>query len=123
MPEIIDWEVRDKPRRLNPLFYLLLAVLVFIFFGGSTAISYWVDLLWFSSLGYASVFWKSFSLEWGTFAVFAALTFSILFAAFLALRHHHADDLPETHTIYFGPRPVTLPVLKALRIVAVIASL
>jgi len=123
MPEIVDWQERDKPRRLNPLFYLLLAVLVFIFFGGSTAISYWVDLLWFSSLGYASVFWKSFSLEWGTFAVFAALTFAILFAAFLALRHHHADDLPETHTIYVGQRPITLPVVKALRFVAVIAAL
>ena len=123
MPEVIDWQPRDKPRRLNPFFYLLLAVIVFIFFGGSTAISYWVDLLWFSSLGYAAVFWKSFSLEWGTFAVFALLTFVILFAAFLALRHHHAGDLPETHTIYIGPRAIDLPVVKALRIVAVIAAL
>ena len=123
MPEIIDWQPRDKSRRLNPLFYLLLAVLILIFFGSSTAISYWVDLLWFSSLGYAGVFWTSFNLEWGVFAVFALLTFAILFAAFLALRRHHADDLPETHTIYIGQRPITLPVVKAMRIVAVIAAL
>jgi uncharacterized membrane protein (UPF0182 family) len=122
MPEIIDWQTREKPRRLNPLFYLLLAVLIIIFFGGSTAISYWVDLLWFSSLGYAGVFWKSWSLELGTFAVFAVLTFSILFIAFIALRRHHADDLPETHTIYVGARPIVLPVVKAMRIVAVIAA-
>ncbi|MGP8253335.1 MAG: UPF0182 family protein [Terracidiphilus sp.] len=123
MPEIIDWQPRDKPRRLNPLFYLLLAVVIFILFGGSTAISYWVDLLWFSSLGYANVFWRSFNLEWATFAVFALLTFFVLFAAFLALRRHHAGDLPETHTIYVGPRAIDLPVAKALRIVAVIAAL
>ncbi|MGD0910952.1 MAG: UPF0182 family protein [Terracidiphilus sp.] len=123
MPEIVDWHVRDKPRRLNPLFYVLFAVIILIFFGGSTVISYWVDLLWFSSLGYASVFWKSWSLELGTFAVFAVLTFGILIAAFFALRHHHAGDLPETHTIYVGPRAITLPVVKAMRIVAVIAAL
>jgi len=123
MPEIIDWKAREKPRRTNPFFYLILAVLILIFFGGSTAISYWVDLLWFSSLGYAGVFWKSFSLEWGTFAAFAALTFVILFAAFLALRRQHADDLPETHTIYVGQRAIELPVVKALRIISVIAAL
>ncbi|HTW78135.1 MAG TPA: UPF0182 family protein, partial [Terracidiphilus sp.] len=123
MPETIDWPMRDKPRRLNPLFYLLLAVLLLIFFSASTAISYWVDLLWFGSLGYSAVFWKSFNLEWGTFAVFALLTFLVLFTAFLALRRHHAGDLPETHTIYIGPRPITLPVVKALRLVAVIAAL
>ena len=106
MPEVIDWQPRDKPRRLNPFFYLLLAVIVFIFFGGSTAISYWVDLLWFSSLGYAAVFWKSFGLEWGTFAVFAVLTFVILFGAFLALRHHHAADLPEHPYHLHRPAPI-----------------
>lgn len=123
MPEVIDWQAGEKPRRQNILLYLFLAFLLLIFFGGSTAVSYWVDLLWFSSLGYASIFWKTFTLEWGAFAVFAVLTFAILFVAFIALRRHHADDLPETHTIYFGPRPITLPVLKALRVVALIAAL
>src|SRR5580658_917117 len=123
MPEIVDWQPREKPRRLNPFFYLLLAVVFIIFFGGSTAISYWVDLLWFSSLGYAGVFWRSFNLEWATFAVFALLTFFVLFAAFLALRRHHARDLPETHTIYIGSRPIFLPVEKALRVVAFIATI
>jgi uncharacterized membrane protein (UPF0182 family) len=123
MPEIVDWQPREKPRRLNPFFYLLLAVVFIIFFGGSTAISYWVDLLWFSSLGYAGVFWRSFNLEWATFAVFALLTFFVLFAAFLALRRHHARDLPETHTIYIGSRPIVLPVEKALRVVAFIATI
>ena len=94
-----------------------------ILIGGRTAISYWVDLLWFRSLGYASVFWKTCGLEWGTFAAFAVLTFLILLRRFLALRARHAADLPETHTIFFGGQPIELPVAKALRIVAVIGAL
>jgi len=112
-----------KPRRQSFAVYLFLAVIILIFVGGRTAISYWVDLLWFSSLGYASVFWKSFGLEWGTFAVFAVLTFLILFGAFLILRHSHASDLPETHTVYFAGRPITLPLAKALRIIALVGAL
>ncbi len=67
--------MRGKRRSPRLAIYLLLAIVIVIFVGGRTAVSYWVDLLWFGSLGYASVFWKSFGLEWGTFAVFAALTF------------------------------------------------
>jgi uncharacterized membrane protein (UPF0182 family) len=123
MPETIDWPMHSKPRRPRLLVYLLLAAVILIFIGGRAAISYWVDLLWFRSLGYSSVFWKTWGLEWGTFAVFAALTFLILFGAFLALRHSHAADLPDTHTIFFAGRPIELPVAKALRFIAVIAAL
>jgi len=112
-----------KQQRPRLAVYLFLAVIILIFIGGRTAISYWVDLLWFRSLGFATVFWKSFGLEWGTFAVFAALTFLILFGAFLALRHSHAGDLPDTHTIFFAGKPVELPVAKFLHIIGVIAAL
>jgi hypothetical protein len=122
MPETIDWPVSAKPRRPRWALYVVLAVVLLVFIGGRTAISYWVDLQWFGSLGYTSVFWKTFTLEWGTFAVFAALTFAVSFAAFLALRRGHAADLPQTHTIFFGGRPIELPVGKFLNIVAVIAA-
>jgi len=123
MPETIDWPTPGKSRRPRLLVYLVIAVVLVIFIGSRTAVSYWVDLLWFGSLGYSSVFWKSFSLEWGTFAAFAVLTFLILLGAFLVLRHSHAADLPETHTIFFGGRPFELPVAKFLRIVAVVGAL
>ena len=123
MPETIDWPMRGKRRSPRLVVYLFLAIIIVIFIGGRTAISYWVDLLWFGSLGYASVFWKSFGLEWGTFAVFSALTFVILLAAFLALRHSHAADLPDTHTIFFGGRPIELPIKKFLRTIAVVGAL
>jgi hypothetical protein len=123
MPETIDWPMRTKGRRPRVAVYILIAVVILILIGGRTFISYWVSLLWFRSLGYSSVFWKTLGLEWGIFAVFAVLTFLILFGAFLALRHSHAGDLPDTHTIYFAGRPVELPVAKALHIIAVIAAL
>jgi uncharacterized membrane protein (UPF0182 family) len=123
MPETINWPAHGKTQRPRLAVYLFLAVIVLIFVGGRTAISYWVDLLWFRSLGFATVFWKSFGLEWGTFAVFAALTFLILFGAFLMLRHSHSADLPDTHTIFLAGKPVELPVAKVLHIIAVIAAL
>jgi hypothetical protein len=123
MPETIDWPMSGKSRRARPFVYLLLAVILLIFIGGRTAISYWVDLQWFRSLGFSDVFWKTFHLEWGTFAAFAALTFLIIFGTFLVLRHSHGGDLPETHTIFFAGRPLNLPLGKALNTIAVIAAL
>src|SRR5580692_6356439 len=121
MPETIDWPAHGKTQRPRLAVYLFLAVVILIFVGSRTAISYWVDLLWFRSLGYASVFWKSFGLEWGTFAVFAALAFVILLASFLVLRHSHAADLPDTHTIFFGGKPIELPLKKFLNSIALVA--
>jgi uncharacterized protein len=123
MPETIDWPMSGKSRRARPFVYVFLAVVILIFIGGRTAISYWVDFLWFRSLGFSEVFWKTFSLEWGTFAAFAVLTFLIIFGIFLVLRHSHAGDLPETHTIIFAGRPFDLPLGKALNTIAVVAAL
>src|ERR1017187_7110186 len=108
MPETIDWTPQPKPRRRNLAVYLPIALVVLVIIGGRAVISYWVDLLWFDSLGLAPVFWKTFGLQWGTFVVFAVLTFLVLFGAFLAFRHGHAGDLPETQTIFFAGRPVEL---------------
>ncbi len=71
MPESIDWPPPRTPRRRRR-FLLILAVLAGILFGGRTALSYYVDALWFGSLGYGSVFWKTLSLQWGIFARFSA---------------------------------------------------
>jgi hypothetical protein len=123
MPETINWPPQPKPRRFRLAVYLPIAIVILILIGGRAAISYWVDLLWFDSLGLAPVFWKTFGLEWGTFTAFAILTFLVLFGAFLALRHGHAGDLPDTHTIYFAGRPVELPIAKFLHSIGVVAAL
>jgi uncharacterized protein len=126
MPESIDWppnHPRTNPPRRRRRFLLILAVFAGIFFGGRTALSYYVDVLWFRSLGYADVFWKTLSLQWGVIAAFAATTFLILYGSFLALKRAHLSDLPSGHTILIGGRPVKLPVEPVLRLIGLGVSL
>jgi uncharacterized protein len=126
MPESIDWPPTLLPPHLprrRRRFFLILAVIAGIFFGGRAAFSYYVDVLWFGSLGYGDVFWKTLSLQWGVFAAFAAATFLILYGSFLALKRAHLSDLPSGHTILIGGRPVKLPVEPVLRLIAFVVSL
>jgi uncharacterized membrane protein (UPF0182 family) len=122
MPESIDWPPTQTPRRRRRIL-LILAVLAGIVFSGRTALSYYVDLLWFGSLSYGDVFWKTLSLQWGAFTAFAAATFLILYGSFLALKRAHLPDLPNGHTILIGGRPVKLPVEPVLRLIALGLSL
>jgi len=124
MPESIDWPRTQSPhRRRGRRFFLILAVLVGILFVGRAALSYYVDVLWFGSLSYADVFWKTLSLQWGVFAAFAAATFLIVYGSFLALKRVHLPDLPSDHTILIGGQPLKLPVEPVLRLIAFAVSL
>jgi uncharacterized protein len=126
MPESIDWpptHPRTHPPRRRRGFLIILAIFAGIFFGGRTALSYYVDVLWFRSLGFGEVFWKTLSLQWGIFTAFAAATFFILYGSFLALKRAHLSDLPSGHTILIGGRPVKLPVEPVLRLIALGVSL
>jgi uncharacterized membrane protein (UPF0182 family) len=123
MPETIHWPQRSRtqPRRRNLI--LLLILVAVVLFSASSVISYWVNALWFGSLGYAAVYWKTLGMEWGIFAGFGVATFAILYLSFRLLRRAHAADLPGTHTIFFGGQPVHLPVEKALGYAALGISL
>jgi uncharacterized protein len=125
MPESVDWPKMHPPRlrRRRRFFLLILAVLALIVFGGRTALSYYVDVLWFGSLGYRDVWWKTLSLQWGIFTAFAAATFLILFGSFLALKRAHLPDLPSGHTIFIGGQQLKLPVEPVLRLIALGLSL
>jgi hypothetical protein len=119
LPHSIDWPLKKqtpRPRRWTLIF--LLGIVAVIVFGSRTALSYWVDLLWFRSLGYEEVFWKTRSLEWGTFVAFGAVTFLVLYGTFSALRRAHKNELPNDHTVFIGGNALTLPVAPALRMIA-----
>jgi uncharacterized protein len=120
MPKSIDWPLKRPPRRRR--FFLILALLAVIVFGGRTALSYFVDLLWFRSLGYGAVFSKTLGLEWSIFVAFALATFLILYGSFAILKRTHLPDLPSSHTIFFGGQPVRLPVEPVLRLIAFVGS-
>ena len=124
MHESIDWPRKiQPPQRRNRKFFVLLAIIALIFFGSRTVLSYWVELLWFRSLGYGDVFLRQLALQWGIFAAFAVVTFFILYGTFLLLNRAHRDELPLDHTIVFGGREVNLSVRPFLRIFAIGASL
>ena len=90
MPDSTEWRRRPPVRRR---FFLILILIVIVIFGARGAISYYVDALWFESLGYGDVFRKTLSLQWTVFATFFAATFLILYGWFLALRRAYRTDL------------------------------
>jgi hypothetical protein len=102
---------------------IFIAIVAVIVLCGRTALSYWVDLLWFQSLGYGEVFWKARALEWSIFAGFFALTFLILLGTFFALKRAHQEDLPADHTLFIGDQPVNISLRPVLRVVSIGGSL
>ena len=129
MPEIVDWreppELVDwqQPPRRRRLFFLILAVIAVVVFFGRTALSYYVEALWFGSLGYRDVFRTTLSLQWAVFAAFTAGTFLILYGWFLALRWACRHDLPSGSTILIGGKPFQLPIDGILRLIGLAVAL
>ena len=111
----IDWPSPRPPRRRGLLF--LLAFLGAVFLGGATALSYYVDALWFGSLGFSSVFWTTLNFEIVTFASFAALTLLVLYGGFLILKPARLGDLTGGPILING-QPIQLPVEPVLRLIA-----
>ena len=123
MPVTIDWPLPPQPRRPRRRLFIFIAILAVLLLMSRTALSWWVNLLWFRSLGYGGVFWKSLGMEWGVFAGFAVLTFAVLYGAFAALMRTHASSLPETHAVLLGGQNFDLPVARALRVAAAVLAL
>jgi len=114
---------RNRPtRHRRTLIFVALLVLV-VLFSARTIISYYVDSLWFGSLGYTDVFWRALSYEWTAFAISFAATFGLLYAWFSALRHGCHEELASAGTIRFGNQNYELPVDPVLRVAGLLGSL
>ena len=101
------------------LFVILLSA---VFFGGGAALSYYVDALWFSSLGYGDVFWKMLNLQSAVFAAAGVVTFAALYGAFLALKPPRFGEVGADRVIFINDRPVEIPVGPVLTLIAVLLS-
>src|SRR5258707_11448188 len=103
------------PRRRRRVLPWLL-VLAVALFSGTTTLSYYVDALWFESLGFASVFWTRLELRAATFGAFAVLTFLAVYGVFRALKPDRLGALMGA-TVLINRRPVTLPVEPVLKLI------
>jgi uncharacterized protein len=121
MTEAIHLRLRQRPRRR--VFLFIFVVLAVMFFSSRTVLSYYVDALWFGSLGYTEVFRKTISLEWLVFAVFFAATFLILYGWFLGLWRAYQPHLLGGGPIFVGGRPLRLPVERMLRPIGLVVTL
>lgn len=118
MPETIEWP--HEPRGQHhprPWLWGAFALLLLIFVMGRTALRWWVDLLWFDSLGYSQIFWRTHLAVWGIFAGFGVASFALIFTVFRLLLRAHREDLPGAHVVLINGRPVELSLQPVLRVV------
>ena len=81
-----------------------------------------MESVWFASLGYGEVFWKTLGFQSAVFAAFAAATFGILFGGFFALEPPQFRSGGSGTFIVIDGRPVQLPVGPVLRFLAFAGS-
>jgi uncharacterized membrane protein (UPF0182 family) len=123
LPSFIDSPPRRRSSRWSRRLLLLIALAFGIFLASRIALSYWVDLLWFQSLGFGSVYWKTLGLQVASFVVFAGVTFLFLYGAFAAIRRSHQADLPNFHSIVIAGQPISLSVQPVLRVISLCISI
>ncbi len=116
MPDPIDWPPPRRPRRRRglPIFLAIVAVLLL---AGGTVLSYYVEALWFESLGVADVFWRTLRLQGQTFTIFFAATFAILYGAYAALKPSGLGELAGLPILING-QPIKLPVEPVINLAA-----
>jgi uncharacterized protein len=120
MAETIDWPPRRPRRHRGRLF--LIAALVLLLISAGTALSYYVDALWFDSLGFVDVFWKTLNLQAAAFVVFSVITFLAIYGSFLAFKPANFGEGGSGGTIIVNGQPVQIPVGPALRVIALVVS-
>ena len=96
----------------------MLAVLLL---ASGTALSYFVESLWFGSLGFSDVFWTTLNVQSVVFTGFSVVTFLILYGSFLALKPARLAELSSPFLI--NGQPFRLPVEPVLRLIGLIAAL
>src|SRR5580704_2211604 len=121
MLDIVDRQ--QPPRHHRRLLFLVVAIFAILILSSRTALSYYVDALWFGSLGYGVVFRKTLTLQWMVFAAFFAVTFLFLYGWFAALKRAYQSDLPDDYMIVIGGQPLKLPVARMLRLLGLGVSL
>ena len=113
-------DIGPTPRRRWLRWAIAAAVVLFILL--SRGLSIYISALWFSSLGYSSVYWYIFKLKLGLFVVFALITVALLRGVFWALERAHAVHALEQRTIIVNNQPIRFSPGRFVRPVTWIVS-
>ncbi len=119
MPHYIDASHRISSRFGRRTLLTIAIALFALFVGFRIALSTWVDLLWFRSLGFGAVFIRTLALECTTLAVFTLVTFFILLGAFTLVRKSNEADLPAGRALVLGNRSINIAAGPILRILSI----
>jgi uncharacterized membrane protein (UPF0182 family) len=122
MPNYIDAPNKTPGRFGRRTFLVVAALVVAGFIGVRIALSAWVDLLWFQSLGFGAIFTRTVLFEGVAFVAFTVITFLILFGAFTVIRRSNEADLPTGQSILVGGQPVRIAVGPILRILSIVVA-
>jgi len=98
-PRVIDV---GRPRRRRAR-TVLLALALLTVLSITVVISWYVEALWFASLGFSSVFWRTLAYKTGLFALFTIATFLVVGGGLWAIRPRNLRG----RTIYVNGQPVT----------------
>jgi uncharacterized membrane protein (UPF0182 family) len=112
LPNIID--LPTKPRRSRAI-YLVVAVVIALLLASGRLLAFYVDALWFSSVGYTEVFRKTLVLQWSLFGVFFVLTFAVLFGTFLMLYNKRSGGTDMVRSVLVNGQTVKLSIGRWLK--------
>src|SRR5438045_8248869 len=116
MADTIDWPPPRRPSRGRGRLFALVAAGLLLLSAG-TALSYYVDALWFASLGVGDVFWRTLNIQARIFSGFTILTFLVLYGGFTVLKPARLGELAGLPILING-QPIRLPVEPVIRLVA-----
>ncbi len=121
MPDIIDLPPASRRPRL---LLFAIAVLAALSLGAGRLLAYFVDSLWFNSLGYTAVFRKILVLQWGIFAAVFLLTFALLYGSFLLLRERRfGRGTGLIRSVLVNGQPLSIDVGRWLKPAAILGTL
>jgi uncharacterized membrane protein (UPF0182 family) len=116
-------DVLPRPRRGRRLRLILVALIVLLFLGARGLISWYVEALWFGSLGYSDVFWRTLGIKAGIFAGFFVATYVLLHGSFWLLRPRRLTGDYLSRTILINGQPVTFSLGSVIKVVEVAVAL
>ncbi len=93
-----------------------------VVFGSSTLASYYVDALWFDSLGYASVFWTRLNIQAAIFCAFALITLVSVGGVFLAVKPRRFEQIVGGR-IFINRQWVQVPIEPILKLLGLAVAL